>query len=78
MALVDVGSNNAITVTVPHSDRTSTLSTIFKDSQKSYVKECVLIIDGVSGKSTLETLSSMEVKETRYAISPTEMPHSRW
>lgn len=69
MALVDVGSNNTMTVTVPHSDGAGTPSTIFKGSQKPYVKECVLIIDRVTGEITLERLSSnIQVKKTRFVI----------
>lgn len=66
MAQVDVGSNNTMTVTVPHSDGAGTPHTVFKGSQRAYNKECVLIIDRVTGEITLEKLSSnIQVKKTR-------------
>lgn len=40
--------------------------TVFKGSQRPYTKECVLIIDRVTGEFTLEKLSSnIQVKKTR-------------
>ncbi|XP_046613584.1 ell-associated factor Eaf isoform X1 [Neodiprion virginianus] len=66
MAQVDVGSNNTMTVTVPHLDGAGTPHTVFKGSQRPYHKECVLIIDRITGEVTLEKLSSnIQVKKTR-------------
>lgn len=66
MATVDVGNNNQVTVTVPHLDGAGIPQTLFKGSQRPYQKECVLIIDRVTGEITLEKLSSnMQVKKTR-------------
>ncbi|KAF7997581.1 hypothetical protein HCN44_006152 [Aphidius gifuensis] len=66
MATVEVGSNNTMTVTVPHLDGAGIPHTVFKGSQRPYSKECVLIIDHVSGEITLEKLSSnIQVKKTR-------------
>lgn len=40
--------------------------TVFKGSQRPYQKECVLIIDRVTGEITLEKLScNIQVKKTR-------------
>ncbi|XP_063532316.1 ELL-associated factor 1 [Cydia strobilella] len=66
MATVDVGINNQVTVTVPHLDGAGVPQTVFKGSQRPYTKECVLIIDRVTGEITLEKLSSnIQVKKTR-------------
>ncbi|KAK0089692.1 hypothetical protein PV325_006115 [Microctonus aethiopoides] len=66
MASVDVGLNNTMTVTVPHLDGAGIPHTIFKGSHRPYSKECVLIIDRVTGEITLERLSSnIQVKKTR-------------
>ncbi|XP_012278179.1 ell-associated factor Eaf [Orussus abietinus] len=66
MARVDVGTNNTMTVTVPHLDGAGIPHTVFKGSQRPYHKECVLIIDRVTGEITLEKLSSnIQVKKTR-------------
>ncbi|KAJ8680350.1 hypothetical protein QAD02_016137 [Eretmocerus hayati] len=66
MATVDVGSNNMMTVTVPHLDGAGIPHTVFKGSQRPYHKECVLIIDRDTGEITLERLSSnIQVKKTR-------------
>ncbi|XP_061704037.1 ell-associated factor Eaf [Cydia pomonella] len=66
MATVDVGINNQVTVTVPHLDGAGVPQTVFKGSQRPYAKECVLIIDRVTGEITLEKLSSnIQVKKTR-------------
>ncbi|XP_015597577.1 ell-associated factor Eaf [Cephus cinctus] len=66
MARVDVGANNTMTVTVPHLDGAGIPHTVFKGSQRPYHKECVLIIDKITGEVTLEKLSSnIQVKKTR-------------
>lgn len=66
MATVDVGSNNQVTVTVPHLDGAGTTHTVFKGNRKPYQKECVLIIDHSTGEITLEKLSNnIQVKKTR-------------
>lgn len=67
IAMVDVGTNNTMTVTVPHLDGAGIPHTVFKGSQRPHHKECVLIIDHVTGEITLEKLSSnIQVKKTRY------------
>lgn len=69
MASVDVGSNNQVTVTVPHLDGAGTTHTVFKGNRKPYQKECVLIIDHSTGEITLEKLSNnIQVKKTRYVV----------
>lgn len=66
VAKVDVGTNNTMTVTVPHLDGAGIPHTVFKGSQRPYHKECVLIIDRVTGEITLEKLSAnIQVKKTR-------------
>jgi len=67
VAKVDVGSDNTVTVTVPHLDGAGTPHTVFKGSQRPYSKEYVLIIDKATGEITLERLSAnIQVKKTRY------------
>jgi RNA polymerase II transcription elongation factor. len=66
VATVDVGTSQQVTVTVPHLDGAGTQHTVFKGSQRPYQKECVLIIDRLTGEITLEKLSSnIQVKKTR-------------
>ncbi|XP_050346856.1 ell-associated factor Eaf isoform X2 [Nymphalis io] len=75
MATVDVGTNNQVTVTVPHLDGAGVPQTVFKGSQRPYTKECVLIIDRVTGEITLEKLSSnIQVKKTRQESSQKQRP----
>ncbi|KAI5639929.1 RNA polymerase II transcription elongation factor domain-containing protein [Phthorimaea operculella] len=75
MATVDVGTNNQVTVTVPHLDGAGVPQTVFKGSQRPYTKECVLIIDRVTGDITLEKLSSnIQVKKTRQENVPKARP----
>ncbi|KAG7201075.1 hypothetical protein KM043_017618 [Ampulex compressa] len=74
VARVDVGSNNTMTVTVPHLDGAGIPHTVFKGSQRPYHKECVLIIDRITGEITLEKLSAnIQVKKTR--TEPKSQPH---
>ncbi|XP_021935108.1 ell-associated factor Eaf isoform X2 [Zootermopsis nevadensis] len=71
VATVDIGSSQQVTVTVPHLDGAGTPHTVFKGSQRPYQKECVLIIDRVTGEITLEKLSSnIQVKKTRMESVP--------
>ncbi|CAH0548782.1 unnamed protein product [Brassicogethes aeneus] len=65
-ANVDVGNNRQVTITVPHLDGAGTAQTVFRGPQRPYQKECVLIIDKVTGQITIEKLSSnIQVKKTR-------------
>lgn len=65
-ATVEVPGVNQVSVTVPHLDGAGIPQTVFKGSQKPYTKECVLIIDRVTGEITLEKLScNIQVKKTR-------------
>ncbi|XP_012527433.1 ell-associated factor Eaf isoform X2 [Monomorium pharaonis] len=65
-ARVDVGSDNTVTVTVPHLDGAGTPHTVFKGSQRPYNKEYVLILDKITGEITLEKLTAnVQVKKTR-------------
>ncbi|XP_023942481.1 ELL-associated factor 1 [Bicyclus anynana] len=75
MATVDVETNNQVTVTVPHLDGAGVPQTVFKGSQRPYTKECVLIIDRVTGEITLEKLSSnITVKKTRQETAQKPRP----
>ncbi|KAF9794169.1 hypothetical protein SFRURICE_009546 [Spodoptera frugiperda] len=75
MATVDVGTNNQVTVTVPHLDGAGVPQTIFKGNQRPYTKDCVLIIDRVTGEITLEKLSSnIQVKKTRQETTQKPRP----
>jgi len=63
-AIIEVGSNQQITVT--HMESGAAPQTVFKGSQKPYHKECVLIIDRTTGEITLEKLSTnIQLKKTR-------------
>lgn len=66
-ATLEVGTNKQVTVTVPHNDTSGVPNTVFKGNQRDYTrKECVLIIDRVTGEITLEKLNSnVQVKKTR-------------
>lgn len=66
-ATLEVGTNKQVTVTVPHNDSSGVPNTVFKGNQRDYTrKECVLIIDQVTGEITLEKLNSnVQVKKTR-------------
>lgn len=78
MATVDVGGNNQVTVTVPHLDGAGVPQTVFKGSQRPYQKECVLIIDRVTGEITLERLSNtIQVKKTRSELTRPLLPQDR-
>lgn len=68
IAAVDVGADNtSMTVTVPHLNGAGTSHTVFKGSQKPYQKECVLIINKLTGEITLERLTAnIQLKKTRY------------
>lgn len=57
-----------MSVTIPRTDGVDS-HTVFKGSQKSHNKECVLIIDETTGEITLERLySNIQVKQTRGPI----------
>lgn len=78
-ASLEVGTNKQVTVTVPHLDGSGVPNTVFKGNQRDYTKkECVLIIDRVTGEITLEKLNSnMQVKKTRTenkAVPPPQPP----
>lgn len=65
-ATLDVSSNNQVTVTMPHLDTSGVPKAVFKGNQRNYTKECVLIIDKVTGEITLEKLHhNIQVKKTR-------------
>uniref|UniRef100_A0A1B6KXZ0 Ell-associated factor Eaf n=1 Tax=Graphocephala atropunctata TaxID=36148 RepID=A0A1B6KXZ0_9HEMI len=72
VATVDVGSNQQVTVTVPHLDGSGTTQTVFKGSHRPYQRECVLIIDRTTGEITLEKLANnIQLKKTRMEPSKT-------
>ncbi|KAG5679704.1 hypothetical protein PVAND_009254 [Polypedilum vanderplanki] len=66
-ATLETGSNNSVTVTVPHLDGSGVPNTIFKGNQRDYTKkECVLIFNRETNEIILEKLSSnIQVKKTR-------------
>ncbi|CAN7997214.1 unnamed protein product, partial [Ixodes hexagonus] len=69
-ANVEVGEKNQITVTVPHIEGSGTAHTVFKGSQRPYQRECVLVVDNVTGEITLERLScNIQLKKTRRGSS---------
>ncbi|XP_065091925.1 ell-associated factor Eaf-like isoform X2 [Ochlerotatus camptorhynchus] len=75
-ASLEVGSNKQVTVTVPHLDGSGVPNTVFKGNQRDYSKkECVLIIDRVTGEITLEKLNSnVQVKKTRIESKVVQPP----
>lgn len=74
-ATLDVSSNNQVTVTMPHLDSSGVPKTVFKGNQRNYTKECVLIIDKVTGEITLEKLHhNIQVKKTRSENNSKTMP----
>ncbi|KAK9874224.1 hypothetical protein WA026_002577 [Henosepilachna vigintioctopunctata] len=78
IATVDVGNNHQVTVTVPHLDGAGVPQTVFKGSQRPYQKECVLIIDKITGEITLEKLScNIQVKKTRSEFTKVPLPPDR-
>ncbi|GAB0096392.1 Ell-associated factor Eaf [Sergentomyia squamirostris] len=75
MAILNVGSNNQVTVTVPHLDSSGVPKTVFKGNQKNYTKECVLIVDKNTGQVTLEKLHhNIQVKKTRSESTTKSVP----
>ena len=46
---------------------------MYKGNKRQFQKECVLIVDPVTGEFTLEKLaSSIQLKKTRYVLNITE------
>lgn len=75
VATLDVSSNNQVTVTMPHLDSSGVPKTVFKGNQRNYTKECVLIIDKVTGEIKLEKLHhNIQVKKTRSESNSKPMP----
>lgn len=65
-ATVEIRPGNEVAVVVPHIEGSGTTQTVFKGNRKNYLKECVLIIDPVTGDIALEKLSNnIQVKKTR-------------
>ncbi|CAK8681169.1 unnamed protein product [Clavelina lepadiformis] len=61
---VDVGENNDVTITLPHTQGNSNI--VYKGSKKPAQKECILIYDPATGDFTLERVTSqIQVKKTR-------------
>ncbi|XP_074659560.1 uncharacterized protein LOC141912236 [Tubulanus polymorphus] len=66
VAEIDVGSGNQVSVTVPHVEGSGTSHTVYKGNKRPSTKECVLIIDNVTGEIRLEKLeSTLQLKKTR-------------
>jgi ELL-associated factor len=66
-AELTVGSLQDVSITLPNVEGSSTQSTKFSGSTKSYTpKECLMIIDPQTGKIVLERLSAnVRVKNVR-------------
>lgn len=57
------------------SDGAGVPQTVFKGSQRPYQKECVLIIDRITGEITLEKLGcNIQVKKTRSEYNKLHLP----
>lgn len=66
---MEVEGNHQVTVTVPHVEGSGTNQTVFKGNHKPVAKECILIIDHVTGEIVLERISqAISVKTTRWVI----------
>nr|XP_045626155.1 ELL-associated factor 1-like [Procambarus clarkii] len=66
MGTVEVEENHQVTVTVPHVEGSTTSQTVYKGNHKPVAKECILIIDHVTGEIVLERISrTINVKTTR-------------
>lgn len=66
MGTVEVEGNHQVTVKVPHVEGSGTSQTVFKGNHKPVAKECILIIDHVTGEIVLERISqAISVKTTR-------------
>ncbi|KAK8722351.1 hypothetical protein OTU49_012390 [Cherax quadricarinatus] len=78
MGTVEVEGNHQVSVTVPHVEGSGTSQTVFKGNHKPVAKECILIIDHVTGEIVLERISqTISVKTTRPEGSsrlPTQRP----
>lgn len=78
MGTVEVEGNHQVSVTVPHVEGSGTSQTVFKGNHKPVAKECILIIDHVTGEIVLERISqTISVKTTRPDGSsriPTQRP----
>ncbi|XP_054643788.1 ELL-associated factor 2 [Dunckerocampus dactyliophorus] len=63
---LEVGKGEQVTITLPNLEGSSTPVTVFKGSKRSYMKECILIVNHDTGEYRLEKLSSnIAVKKTR-------------
>ncbi|XP_077435463.1 ELL-associated factor 2 [Vanacampus margaritifer] len=63
---LEVGKGEQVTITLPNLEGSSAPVTVFKGSKRSYMKECILIINHDTGEYRLEKLSSnIAVKKTR-------------
>lgn len=70
MGTVEVEGNHQVTVTVPHVEGSGTSQTVFKGNHKPVAKECILIIDHVTGEIVLERISqAISVKTTRWVVT---------
>ncbi|XP_050436106.1 ell-associated factor Eaf-like [Adelges cooleyi] len=75
-ASVDINpSNREVTVKVPNFEGAGAAHTLYKGSHKDYTKECVLIIDHLTGEITLEKLTTnVQLKSTRNAVEKPQKP----
>ncbi|XP_061697673.1 ELL-associated factor 2 [Syngnathoides biaculeatus] len=63
---LEVGKGEQVTITLPNLEGSSAPVTVFKGSKRSYMKECILIVNHDTGEYRLEKLSSnIAVKKTR-------------
>ncbi|XP_061923359.1 ELL-associated factor 2 [Entelurus aequoreus] len=63
---LEVGKGEQVTITLPNLEGSSAPMTVFKGSKRSYMKECILIVNHDTGEYRLEKLSSnIAVKKTR-------------
>jgi len=63
---LEVGKGEQVTITVPDIEGSTPPVTVFKGSEKPYLKECISIINHDTGECQLEKLSShITVKRTR-------------
>ncbi|KAM3917226.1 ELL-associated factor 2 isoform 1-T2 [Leptodactylus fuscus] len=63
---LEVGKGEQVTITLPNLEGSTAPVTVFKGSKRTYLRECILIVNHDTGECRLEKLSSnISVKKTR-------------
>ncbi|KAG9467659.1 hypothetical protein GDO78_014519 [Eleutherodactylus coqui] len=63
---LEVGKGEQVTITLPNLEGSTAPFTVFKGSKRTYLRECILIVNHETGECRLEKLNSnITVKKTR-------------